>query len=121
MEFQQEFTFNLPKGFLDSSGTLHKTGTMRLATAVDEILPLRDPRVQQNSAYLSIILMARVVTKLGTLPVIDTKVIEKLFTADMAYLQNLYQQINAVEPQRVDIICPACGEKTTVELPFTVE
>jgi len=118
MDFQQEFEFTLPKGYVDEGGVVHKKGVMRLATAVDEILPLRDPRVQQNSAYLSVILMARVVTKLGSLPAIDTKIIEKLYTADMAYLQNLYQQINAVEPQRAEIICPDCQRKIEVELPF---
>ena len=118
MDFKQDFDFTLPKGYVDESGLVHKTGTMRLATAADEILPLRDPRVQQNSAYLSVILMARVVTKLGGLPTIDTKIIEKLYTADMAYLQNLYQQINAIEPQRIEIICPGCQKKIEVELPF---
>jgi hypothetical protein len=118
MDLQQEFNFTLPKGYVDEGGQLHKTGVMRLATAADEILPLRDPRVQQNSAYLSVVLMARVITKLGSLNAIDTRVIEKLYTADMAYLQNLYQQINAVEPQKIDVICSSCQAKTEVLLPF---
>lgn len=120
-DFKLEYRFTLPKGYVDQEGMTHKDGTMRLANASDEILPLRDPRVQQNSAYLSVILMARVITKLGTLPAIDTHTIEKIFTSDMAYLQNLYQQINAVEPQKVEIICSECSHKTVVELPFIME
>ena len=85
---------------------------MRFATAADEILPLKDPRVQQNPAYLSVVLMTRVITKLGTLPAIDNKIIEKLPSSDMAYLQNLYQQINTVEPMKIEVTCPKCHEKT---------
>ena len=81
---QTEFEFELPKGYVDQNGEVHKRGVMRLATAADEILPLRDPRVQQNSGYLTIILLSRVVTKLGTLNGIDTRVIERLFTMDLA-------------------------------------
>jgi len=66
--FQTEIEFELPKGYVDDSGTLHRRGTMRLATAADEILPLRDPRVQQNEAYLTVIVLARVITRLGSLP-----------------------------------------------------
>ena len=91
---QTEFEFTLPKGYVDGEGNVHRNGVMRLATAADEILPLKDPRVQQNGGYLSIILLSRVVTKLGTLPSISTRVIENLFTVDIAYLQDLYQRIN---------------------------
>ena len=94
---QTEFEFMLPRGYVDANGDLHRKGTMRLATAADEILPLRDPRVQQNSSYLSIILLSRVITKLGTLPTINNKVIEDLFTIDLAYLQDFYQRINMSE------------------------
>jgi len=94
MAFQTEIEFTLPKGYLDSDGQLHKTGVMRLATAADEILPLKDPRVQQNQAYLVIIVFARVVTKLGSLSDVNTKVIEGLFASDLNYLQDLYEQVN---------------------------
>ena len=98
---QTEFEFELPKGYVDPNGEIHKQGIMRLATAADEILPLRDPRVQQNSGYLTIILLSRVVTKLGTLSAINTRVIENLFTMDLAYLQDMYQRINMSDfPQR---------------------
>lgn len=93
--FQTEIEFELPKGYLDDSGTLHRHGTMRLATAADEILPLRDPRVQQNEAYLAVIVLARVIVRLGTLPHIDTGVIEGLFASDLAYLERLYETFNA--------------------------
>lgn len=96
MTLQTEVSFTLPKGYLDSDGQLHKSGVMRLATAGDEILPLKDPRVQQNQAYLVIIVLSRVVTKLGSLPDINTKVIEGLFASDLSYLQVLYEELNDV-------------------------
>jgi hypothetical protein len=95
--FQTEVEFTLPKGYLDPTGVLHKHGVMRLATAADEILPQRDPRVQQNPAYLSIIVLARVIVKLGALSDIDTKVVENLFASDLDYLQRLYENINGSE------------------------
>ena len=92
--FQTEIEFELPKGYLDEEGTLHRRGTMRLATAADEILPLRDPRVQQNEAYLAVIVLARVITCLGSLPDVHTGVIEGLFASDLAYLERLYEKFN---------------------------
>jgi len=92
--FSTEVEFTLPKGYLDQTGILHTRGVMRLATAADEILPLRDPRVQQNEAYLAIIVLARVITRLGDLPCVDTRVIEGLFASDLNYLQRLYERIN---------------------------
>ncbi len=118
MEFQTEFSFVLPKGYVDNSGMLHREGVMRLANAADEILPLRDPRVQQNPGYLSIILLARVVTKLGSLPAVDTRIIEGLFTMDLAYLQDLYQRINNMEMPMYKTICPHCGEEVEVPVNF---
>ena len=96
--FQTEIEFELPKGYLDEAGTLHRHGTMRLATAADEILPLRDPRVQQNEAYFVVIVLARVITRLGSLPDIHTGVIEGLYASDFAYLQRLYDNLNGTEP-----------------------
>ncbi len=95
--FQTEFEFTLPCGFLDEDGTLHRDGVMRLATAADEILPLKDPRVQANEAYLIVILLSRVVTKLGFLPQVNPKIVEGLYAADLAYLQELYNRVNRVE------------------------
>ncbi|MEO7714741.1 MAG: hypothetical protein ABIY70_00945 [Capsulimonas sp.] len=95
---QTEFEFTLPRGYVGPDGVLHRKGRMRLATAMDEIAPLRDPRVKANQAYLVIILLARVITQLGTVEVIETGVIENLFSADLTYLQNLYRRINELEP-----------------------
>lgn len=97
MAFQTEIEFTLPKGYLDKEGVLHKNGIMRLATAADEILPLKDPRVQQNAAYLTIIVFSRVITTLGSLNDVNTATIEGLFASDLNYLQALYEDINAVE------------------------
>ena len=117
-EFETEFAFTLPRGFVDRSGTVHREGIMRLANAGDEILPLRDPRVQQNPGYLTIILLARVITKLGTLPTVDTNVVERLYTMDLAYLQDLYQRINTMEMPVYKTICPHCGEEIEVPINF---
>ena len=92
--FQTEVEFTLPKGYLDDEGALHRDGVMRLATAADEILPLKDPRVQQNPAYLTIIVLARVITRLGSVPSINTKVVEGLFASDLSHLQALYERLN---------------------------
>src|SRR5437016_1125261 len=97
--FQTEVEFELPKGFVDEAGTLHRRGTMRLATAADEILPLRDPRVQQNESYLAVIVLARVITRLGSLPDIHTGTIEGLYASDFAYLQQLYERFNALDDE----------------------
>ncbi len=116
MEFQTEFPFTLPRGFVDRDGNVHKEGVMRLANAGDEILPLKDPKVQQNPGYLTVILLARVITKLGTLPAVDTRVIEGLYTIDLAYLQDLYQRINTMELPVYQGVCPHC--KKTVDIPI---
>ncbi|WP_367924472.1 phage tail assembly protein [uncultured Ruthenibacterium sp.] len=118
-EFATEFEFDLPKGYIDSTGTLHKHGVMRLATAADEILPLRDPRVVQNPGYLTIILLSRVITSLGTVPKIDPRVIERLYSSDLAFLQSMYQRINAVEPIVETCVCPECGHKFEQQVNFT--
>ncbi len=95
VRLQTEFEFTLPKGYIDQQGVCHRHGRMRLATAGDEILPLSDPRVQKNAAYLAFIVLARVVIKLGSLQDIDTKVMEGLFAQDFEYLQRLYETLNS--------------------------
>ena len=101
--FQTEIEFELPKGYVDEEGALHRRGTMRLATAADEILPLRDPRVQQNEAYLAVIVLARVITRLGSLSDISTGVIEGLFASDLAHLERLYERLNAADEPETDL------------------
>jgi len=115
MTFQTEFEFILPKGYADNEGNLHKKGIMRLATAADEILPLKDPRVQANPPYLTVILLSRVITKLGNLSVINTEVIESLFASDFSYLQDSYNKINSSEDPYIKITCPKCGYDILVE------
>ncbi|MFC4360611.1 hypothetical protein ACFO0N_21930 [Halobium salinum] len=113
---QTEFEFTLPQGYVDDDGTLHRDGVMRLATAADEILPLKDPRVRSNSAYLTVILLARVTTKLGTLSSVNPHVIENLFVSDLAYLQELYERVNEHGADAVETDCPECGEVFEVEV-----
>jgi hypothetical protein len=114
---QTEFNFTLPLGYVDESGTLHKSGTMRLATAADEILPLRDPRVSANQAYLVVILLSRVITRIGTLGdgMITPNTIEHLFSADLAYLQDFYRRVNEHGHTRVETTCPSCSVRFEVE------
>jgi len=107
--FRTEIDFTLPCGYLDPDGTLHREGTMRLATAADEILPLKDPRVQQNPAYLVVILLSRVVSRLGAVGQITPKVIESLFAPDLAYLQKLYNDLNQVDGAQPPVTCPQCA------------
>lgn len=116
MTFQTEFDFSLPHGYVDEDGNLHKDGTMRLATAADEILPLKDPRVQSNPAYLSVILLSRVITKLGGLDSITTRNIENLFIGDMTYLQDLYQRINESGSNVIKTVCPKCEHTFEIEV-----
>ena len=99
MNLQTEFDFKLPKGYIDGDGTLHRDGRMRLATAADEILPLKDPRVKSNPSYLTVIVLSRVVTQLGSLEDISPRTIEGLFVEDLAFLQDLYRQINGGDEQ----------------------
>ncbi len=114
--FQTEYEFTLPKGYVDEDGNLYKKGVMRLATAADEILPLKDPRVQQNPAYLTIILLSRVVTKLGDLPAMNPRIIEELFASDLAYLQEFYRKINGDGTTSIKARCPKCEHEFEVDI-----
>jgi hypothetical protein len=113
---QTEFPFTLPHGYVDPEGNLHREGVMRLATAYDEIAPMRDPRVQSNPGYLAIILLSRVVSRLGSVEQINPKVIESLFSADMAYLQDFYRRVNENGHNRVQVACPHCEGNFEVDL-----
>lgn len=111
-----EFPFTLPRGLADPDGNLHRDGAMRLATAFDEIEPLKDPRVRSNPGYLVIILLARVITRLGGLEHLNTRAIENLYAGDLAYLQDLYQRINGNGHSRVQVACPHCAGEFEVEV-----
>ncbi len=111
-----DFEFELPRGYMDDSGTTHRKGVMRLATARDEILPLRDPRVRDNDAYLTVLLLSRVVTQLGSLPEVNPGVIEGLFASDLAFLQDLYRRVNQEGHTRAAVTCPECEHEFTVDV-----
>lgn len=113
--FQTEIDFTLPLGFVDEEGTVHRRGTMRLATAADEILPLKDPRVQQNAAYFVVILLSRVVTGLDGVEPITPKVIEQLYSADLAHLQRVYNDLNRLDGGRQTTTCPNCQHAFEME------
>lgn len=113
---QTEFEFTLPQGYVDGQGNLHRRGAMRLATAMDEIAPLRDPRVRQNQAYLVIILLSRVITRLGSVERVTPHEIENLFTGDLAYLQRFYRQINEYNTSSVRVNCPQCEAEMEVDI-----
>lgn len=113
------YDFTLPRGYLDSTGEIHRRGKMRLATAGDEISATRDPRVLGNPSYLTIVVLGKVVTELEGVEMVTANLIEKLFTADLAFLQDMYQRINDIEPPMMETVCPDCGKVYRVPLNFT--
>lgn len=113
---QTEFAFTLPRGYPDAQGNLHRSGVMRLATALDEVTPLEDPRVRANSAYLSILLLSRVVTRLGEISPVEPQMIEALFSADFAFLQDLYLRVNDGDGTLIETECPSCGTRFALDL-----
>ncbi len=116
MPLQTEFEFTLPRGYVDKDGNLHKKGIMRLATAADEILPLKDSRVQTNPAYLTMILFSRVIKKLGNLSSLTPQDVENLFASDLSFLQDFYRRINENGTGKIETTCPKCEHKFEVEI-----
>ena len=116
MSVQTEFGFSLPQGYVDTTGQVHRDGSMRLALAQDEIESMQDPRVGANGAYLVVLLLSRVVTRLGELPAVTPQVVEGLFASDLAYLEDLYQRLNS--PQRVTLgaVCPTCSTQFQLQV-----
>ncbi|MGE0526245.1 MAG: phage tail assembly protein [Bdellovibrionales bacterium] len=121
MLIRTEFEFELPKGFLSEDGTLHRKGVMRLATAADEILPLRDPRVQANQDYLTVILLSRVITRLGDIKDISPALIERLYAKDFYFLQEFYNRINESASAKFHSECPKCQHRFETEVSFAGE
>jgi hypothetical protein len=111
-----EFDFELPRGYVDRDGVVHKHGTMRLATARDELLPLYDERVQENPAFTTVVLLGRVITRLGTVGVMNAQVVENMFASDVAFLQDFYRRINAEGHTRAAVTCPNCSHRFTIDL-----
>lgn len=114
---QTEFEFTLPKGYLDEYGNLHRQGMMRLSRAIDEIVPLRDPRVKANPAYATVIILSRVITQLGALEEISPVVIENLFASDLSYLQKFYRHINGLEEDQPPSQMPAAATSEQISIP----
>ena len=115
---QTQYEFTLPKGYMDEEGNFHKNGIMRLATAMDEIRAMRDPRVMQNPDYAAIIILSHVIIKLGSLPLVTVETIEKLFASDLKFLQEMYETLNGLEGPVVSVTCPYCGKEFTTEMDF---
>ena len=115
------FVFELPRGYVDSTGQVHRRGKMRLATAGDEISATRDPRVLANPSYLTIVVLARVITELEGMETIVPNIVERFFTADLAFLQDMYQRINSIEPPKMTVVCPDCGKVFEAPVNFTQE
>jgi hypothetical protein len=113
---QTEFTFELPRGYIDAEGRLHRDGSMRLATARDELTPLIDLRVKQNPAYLSVVLLSLVITRLGTITDVRAETVEQLFASDLAFLQDFYRRINAEGHTRAAVTCPTCDSTFEVDI-----
>src|SRR5262245_46881976 len=113
---QTEYNFSLPCGYVDASGALHREGVMRLARAMDEITPLRDARAEANRSYLTVLLLSRVIVRLGDVAEVTPAVIENLFAADFAYLQSLYLRLNDDESRLIETACPRCGARFGLDL-----
>jgi hypothetical protein len=114
------FDFTLPRGFVDAGGLVHRDGVMRLATALDEVEPLQDPRALANPAYVSIALLSRVITRLGPISPVPASIIQGLFASDFAYLQEMYLRLNEGDHQ-VETQCPSCGARFVLDLMNEVE
>jgi len=115
-ELRTEFAFELPRGYVDGDGTVHRQGVMRLATARDELIPLHDDRVRENPAYLTVVLLSRVITRLGAVTDVHPGVVENLFASDLAFLQDLYRRVNTEGNARAAVTCPSCGHGFAVDL-----
>ena len=116
---QTEFAFTLPCGLVDDRGTLHRDGVMRLSTALDEMEAMRDPRVRSNDAYLSIVLLSRVLVNVGDIAPVDPGTVERLFSADFVYLQELFVRLNDVGTSVIETACPTCGNHFALDLAQT--
>ncbi|MFE2876963.1 hypothetical protein ACFXG6_11245 [Streptomyces roseus] len=111
-----EFEFELPRGFVDEAGTVHRHGSMRLATARDELRPQIDLRVKENPAYLSVVLLSQVITRLGTITDVHAGIVERMYATDVAFLQDFYRRVNSEGHTRAAVTCPHCEGGFEVDL-----
>lgn len=111
-----EFPFELPRGYVDATGTVHRSGVMRLATARDELVPLRDDRVRENPPYLTVVLLSRVITRLGAITDVHPGIVEDMFASDLAFLQDMYRRINSEGHTRASVVCPECQHRFVVDV-----
>ncbi|OIK07553.1 hypothetical protein [Streptomyces monashensis] len=111
-----EFEFELPRGYVDEAGTLHRHGAMRLATARDELRPQIDLRVKENPAYLSVVLLGQVITRLGTITDVHAGIVERMYATDVAFLQDFYRRVNSEGHTRAAVTCPHCEGAFEVDL-----
>ncbi|MGF1521678.1 MAG: phage tail assembly protein [Leptolyngbyaceae cyanobacterium] len=116
-----QFDFMLPRGLLDESGAVHRKGTMRLATAKDELVVDKDPRGKGSSTYQTLLMLSQVVTQLGTLTRVMPEQLEGLFTKDLAYLREFYNRINQTGSALIQTQCPQCNQAFDVELMLSGE
>ena len=120
MFLQTEYEFTLPRGYVDPEGDVHRKGVMRLATALDEIEAAKDPGVKANAGYLPVILLSRVVVRMEGVEAVTPELIGRLFTADFAFLQNMYETVNQTEDPVIQVQCPHCGRSFTDTLNFVL-
>ncbi|MGW6980445.1 hypothetical protein ACWGE1_13505 [Streptomyces sp. NPDC054932] len=111
-----EFEFELPRGYVDEAGTVHRHGSMRLATARDELRPQIDLRVKENPAYLSVVLLSQVITRLGTITDVHAGIVERMYATDVAFLQDFYRRVNSEGHTRAAVTCPHCEGGFEVDL-----
>jgi len=111
-----EFAFELPRGYVDAAGVVHRRGVMRLATARDELVPLRDDRVRENPAYLTVVLLTRVIERIGDITDVHVGIVENLFAGDLAFLQDVYRRINSEGHTRAQVACPECNHAFEVDV-----
>lgn len=118
MFIQTEYEFALPRGYVDGEGNVHRKGIMRLATAIDEIETMANPKVRANPDYATVVLLSKVISRLEGVETISTEIIEKLFTGDFTFLQNMYETINKIEEPKIQVQCPHCGKTFTDTINF---
>jgi hypothetical protein len=118
---QTEFDFALPRGLVDNRGHVQRKGVMRLATARDEMAAHKDRRAKDNPPYRTLVLLAQVITRLGSLCAVTPELLEGLFSRDLAYLREFYNRINQQGDAQIPTECPECSAQFAVEIALSGE